>query len=294
MACTYHREDDVRDDGVVLICRESIWRLAVAGAFFLGLGTAMLGGAAKGLPAQVYWPAMVLLVCMPPCIVPPVIAALRHENWVLRATPSGMWLKLRSYRNRRLSPDDRVVVHIPFADISGIRRTRETLRFVWVAGARGRRRPRVTRETTTHLDVILPAHETEGLRQELLAELRRAPPPTWALASTTRHMPVRVPEPGCVRIPVLGPETRLRPALDEVLATLQELLPVRNEQHLEGKRTDELDADGHAELIRQLAEAGRWMPAIVLIRQRDGGDFTTARARLEALIGLGREPVRQP
>lgn len=59
------------------------------------------------------------------------LAALRADNWVLRATPAGLYLKLRRFTDYRLPSSDEIVAYLPRSAIRWIRAHDQHARHVW-------------------------------------------------------------------------------------------------------------------------------------------------------------------
>lgn len=142
-------------------------------------------------------------------------AAVFPSNWVLKADEQGLYLKIRSYLNFQLDPDDKVIVHIPFDEIHGaeeITEHHQTKSFFGLTKTEGR----------VHLNLILKTNAAEKIIPMIHQEVYRQPPEHNKLVERVNHLHVQiqVPAPDMVQIPWADRNTRINPDLKMVFNLL--------------------------------------------------------------------------
>lgn len=196
-------------------------------------------------------------------------ACFRRSNWVMKMTSDGLYLQIRSYLNHHFPEEGPTVVYVPFNQIEAVQKT---IHYSKVPNSQGRREVTARR----YLDLWVGDADTEALRTAVLEETARKPPMKLRCSGRFHHVPVRVPEPGLIRV-----EWRGRGML-AALRHRADLLPTRRTGH------------GHSDTDRQklqedeivsLAEQGCTIDAVKLARERYNLSLTDARQFVDELTG---------
>lgn len=193
--------------------------------------------------------------------------AMLPSNWLLRVSPAGLVVNLRSYQNAHFPYDGPTVARFPWAELRGARK---------VVERSSRRGPggRTTLERKSWLELELAGVETAALERLIAAERARKGPERTFLgmrgSSRSNHVPVFVDRPGVLRLDWVG-----RGALHALGDHLE----------LGERRTLDLDQQpGDVETrLRTLLTRGNRMAAHELARNELGLSLTQARKRLEEL-----------
>lgn len=143
-------------------------------------------------------------------------ATLFNTNWVMKGTDQGLYLKIRSYLNFQLSPDDTVVVFIPFNEIRAAEEIEETHQSKGLFGF-------TKKDRRTHLNIILKDPEAGMILPLISEEVYRHPPEENPLAEKINHLHVQiqVPGPNIIQVPWHDRNTKIAPQLPKVLAILE-------------------------------------------------------------------------
>lgn len=191
------------------------------------------------------------------------LASLRPSNWLVRVSPAGLVLNLRSYQNAHFPHDGPTVVRIPWSEVARVREVREAVEASHDEGVR----------TMRWLQIELAGADTRVLERLVTAERERKGPETRRLGVTTSgrsgHVPVFVASAGILRTDWLG--VRVLGAL-AAHATRAERL------------TLDTDAgDDLATRLDALLRRGDRMAAVVLARRELGLSLAEARAHVRDL-----------
>lgn len=152
------------------------------------------------------------------------LASFRPSNWLVRYSPDGMLIQIRSHLNAHLPAEDQTILYLPTSEIASANKLVER---VAVQTPRGRER-----RTCIWLELRLGHDQTHGLAQALVRE-RTAGAPGRRLRSRWRHHPVELSEPDRLRILWRSPNTWIRPGVDRALALLAERVPLAPERRAE-------------------------------------------------------------
>ncbi|GJL78180.1 MAG: hypothetical protein NPINA01_11690 [Nitrospinaceae bacterium] len=241
-------------------------------------------------------------------------ARLRPSNWLVRLRPDQMLVKFRSHLNDHFNEEDPVVAAIPFAEIAWVRKTRERL---MTPSSSDTHTTQVSWHT--YLDVKLNSPETEELKETLTTERNRPAPKSREdelkhqlfqarkqkvseaeisvikeslkterarkkpkmRGSGTRHhhYPVRMADSEILRVEWGG----VKPKIKSILKMLNGKVHVEPELYLKTDHTltpAENDMDSR---ILDLAERGKIMDAISMVRQQYGFSLTRSKEFVEEL-----------
>jgi hypothetical protein len=206
-----------------------------------------------------------------------VRASFLPSNWFLKVCDTGLLIQFRSYLNYRLPTDVPSVVFIAFAEIASIGRTRER-----VAVSTGRSMGHANLDS---LDIVLNHETTAELDRAIRVESgREAPPGFLGIRSKSMDVPVRVADPGVVRV-----DWCIRfPSLDSAIALLsgsvQTRAPVKTQPGAG------LTPDGQAEQeILDAIDRGDEMTAVELVQRRYHLSLTAAHEYVEKLSAAAPE-----
>ena len=192
--------------------------------------------------------------------------ALLPANWLLRISPAGLVLKLRSYQNAHFPQDGPTVARLAWAEIAATRQVRERAEHGLGDGGR---------VTTPWLELELRGG-TEELARFLAHERERPAPQRSVLGMKGRmrsgHVPVFVARDGVVRVEWLGNRV-LRALASHV--TIDE--PRRHELAGAAEGTA-LDLDAR---VLALCRRGQRLAAIDLARRELGLSLVRAREHVE-------------
>jgi len=208
------------------------------------------------------------------CAVPGSLlfcASLSEANWVVKHTPQGVFVNLRSY----LHPHGaETVLFIGADEVDGIRPTLVERKAGQPAHV----------ERCACLDFQLLHEETQDLRIHLHAEEALRPDEVSGLEARRYHVPVELPTPNVIRITWRSEDTWLRPGPRRALAFFSRTWPA---QGLFGERVVGHDLFTEAELeahLVQLAQDDDESEAFRLLRLRRGMTLDEARSYLAGLV----------
>jgi len=189
--------------------------------------------------------------------------AFGRANWLLRLSPAGLVLNLRSFQNAHFPQDGPTIARLAWSEVARAREVREL-------APRGERQASVT---TRWLQLELAGVDTAPLEALVRAE-RERPGPAWRFLGITGrsrsgHVPVWVAAPGVLRCSWPGREA-LR-ALEASVSHAEPLVLAPDAQPDVEQRL--------AELVRR----GERLRAIAHARAELGLSTTDARARIDEL-----------
>lgn len=203
-----------------------------------------------------------------------VAACFRPSNWVMKATPEGIYLKFRSYLNAHYPEDGPTVVYLPYGDLASARRVREE----WQTLGKN---DRIVRRTSKWLELRLRHRETEDLRLAIAAEMQRRGPRKSFLgisgSSRAPHVPVIVPEPGLVRAEWRG--KAMLAALNGRVAAAGDL-----PEHDAGLAVGAGDGLPLEERALRLVQRGDRIAACALVRAEREVDHTEAKRFVDEVV----------
>jgi len=172
----------------------------------------------------------------------------RPSSWLVLETDDGLYVNLRSYLNNPAPDDAPRVIHIPRDEIAAVGKTHEFRPIAFVRGTR--------RDQFSYIDVYLKHEETAAVADVLRAE-RRAEWPG------KRHdYPVRVPEPGVIRLVW----DWIAPNENRALDLLSETYPLAEDRTLKSPRWEHLSDEDKKQHIIALWELGEVDDARRIVR----------------------------
>jgi len=212
-----------------------------------------------------------------------VTARFRNSNWLALITPTGLFLKFRSYLNYALPDSDQTVVFIPYQEIQSAGLLTEHMAS---ADAQGHRATQTVRYVELDLSVDL------NLLEMALSAERAKPAPRekhWYGTSSTlySHYPVRVVRPSFVQ--VQWSATPRRKAFLKALPPSVPIVPPI--QHSEDfTRLAMQTPEQQRQRLRQLDAAGQTVLAVSTARRLFGYDLATAKGFIDGLRNDESEP----
>lgn len=280
------REDQVPDAADHLLAREVVWPRAAAALGCLAFGLAALAFAAFGLvQGAIAAPVMfgfggLCLVLIGRGFQGGWQAARRTTNWRLRATPDGLFVKIRSFLNHALPAEDPVVLFVPRRRVAWLRRHDQRM----VTSGTSKNSMTVKRGC-----LEIKVDGTLDALDRAIALERQRWIPTRMGRKRHGHYPVSVVPGGIVRIDWHGPDTALRPKLDAALADLAGRFGYRRAGAAQTARGSVLAGAGpeHERQLLEHAQRGETMQAIELARALYGYDLTEAKRFVEELKAGG-------
>jgi len=271
------REDEVRPEPGERVFRHGVsgplalWFVLVAPlAFAVAMG-AELVRVARDLPGIVWvalapvllFGGLLYLVCLH-ATGQVVLRALSPGNWLVRVSPAGLAIKLRSYQNAHFPRDVPTVARFAWSELARARKVTEVLESI----------PREGSVRRAWIELELRGSDAAELARALREERERPAPEGSFLGVKGRtrfgHVPVFVARAGVVRIEWLG---------RAALRALEAYLPIEEPRALDLAR-------GHATLdarLTVLCARGERMEAIAIVRHELGLSLTDARAHVERL-----------
>lgn len=121
-----YRQNDVPEDAHGLLCRQSRFAGVVRLIIWCGvLAIPIVCGWHFGNPWLIWTFVAVAAVVVPMALID-LTAQFRTTNWLLRIGSDGVWINLRSYRDRDVVPDALSVVHLDYAEIASVGRHTES------------------------------------------------------------------------------------------------------------------------------------------------------------------------
>lgn len=198
-------------------------------------------------------------------------ASGRAGNWLLRATPQGLFLHYRSYLNHHLPAESPTVAFLPRREIAWIRSSR------WKQGRR--LQDETTTERRDYLEIGLRGKDLSAFEKRLAKERRVAK----KAKSRHNHYPVELAG-NTIRVEWRSPRTAIAPDLGKCLEFLGESYPSA-ENVSETLANDETvtDAMEQERRIRDYVARGDIITATRLARHYFGYDLTAARDYVAAL-----------
>lgn len=293
---TFLSEDAAVSAPADFVAREAgISRLAVA-LILLAMGVApvWLGYEAvqapplSGLPLilQIALYGIVAVIGLIVCLVGAVggfvflgsfLAALKPSNWVLRAGPHGLDVKLRNFTDHRLPRDDAVVLRIPKREVRWIRAHDERARHVGRGG-----------DTVSHDDDTLVGQQYLEIRlhdddlsavQAALDDERRLwlPTPIKGVTQKAKGAPVSLRPDGILRIDWHTKGTRLRPKLAIAIAHLASDYGAAPTLESEQAQAKTLDREAQEARLLDMVQQGNVIDAVIVAKSLYG--FGTSEAK---------------
>jgi hypothetical protein len=208
-------------------------------------------------------------------------AAMKKNNWTLRAVPEGLQLKLRHYSDYGLNVTDPIVAFIPAREIRRIRFMEQKTRMIGDKDIPEDRQ--LKREEW--LEVALYGEDLARI-ETALAEERRRKVPTWikGVTSKAKGAALRLfPENGVIRIDWKTSETRLTPSVEEAEAVLRRLYRTESEEAAEEAPLLTLSKAAQDDRLREMVRRGDTISATALVRETHGISLTEAHQYVKSL-----------
>ncbi len=215
-----------------------------------------------------------------------VAAARRPGNWVLRARPEGLYVKLRRFTDYRLSVDDPIVAVIPRRELRWLRGHGQLARRVGRSGEHASREDDALGRQS-YLEIALYGQEAA---QEIEARLKRERTlwrPTFIKGVRTgvKGTAVSVRPGGVIRIDWSTKGTRLRPKLAAALERLARDYPLAPELETEQAQAKRLDREAQETRLLDMVRQGNIIDAAIVAKNLYGFTTTEAKRFLEELRG---------
>lgn len=277
-------------DWEAVVCRQSPSKQVTGGIIIAALLTFC--------PLMWWWldaPIWVIVMCLitailiVPICLGEAIAALKKTNWLMAIQADGIWINLRSFRNRKFSPA-LTVVHLPWSDLESAAATDGLTRLSWNTGSVGR---------IAFLELQLAQHvQTDELLEAVMQEMeRRSLPKKFAGIESTgrsRHVPIQLTEDRRLQFAWRSPMDAITPTLPEALRELGRELKIDESPAPAGtvismtapsvtNNSPERIAALNTEVL-ELAELGQLLDAIRLYRVRTGCGLKEARDSVNDLL----------
>lgn len=296
---SFLREDQVPENDGDLVAREA-WLGRLIGSvmlFAMGAGALVAGYLAFGaagwridlslnalfnLLGAGIGGSIVLVVCLVGLLggfgyFTTFLAALKPSNWVLRATPDGLYVKLRAFTDHRRPKDDPIVAFIPRREVRWLRTHDQLARTVGRGGDVASFEDD-TLSAQQYLEIDLHGGDLAELRTRIERE-RGVWGPTLikGVRSKSKGAAVTIRPEDAIRIDWKTKGTRLRPKLSEAMAHLGRAYPLAPGLESEQKQAKELDRDGQERRLLDMVQQGNTIDAVIVAKDLYG--FTTTEAK---------------
>lgn len=262
------------------------------------IGSTVLAAVFAVAPVLWWWleaPTWVIGMCavtallVVPIALNEAVAALKKTNWLMAIQADGIWINLRSFRNRKFAPA-LTVVHLPWKDLESAAATDGLVRMSRNNDSVGR---------IAFLEIQLSDHvEIEELQQAIAQETqRRSVSKKFAGIESTgksRHVPIRLTEERRLQFAWKSPMDAITPSLSNVIQELSKELKIEVEPAPAGTvisysdSTPSFDSPEKMEALHtevlELAELGQLLDAIRLYRVRTGCSLKEARTSVNELL----------
>jgi len=204
-------------------------------------------------------------------------AAMRPSNWLVKFNKERVLIKFRSHLNDHFPAEDPIVISFLPSEIQWIRKHKET-----------QSSPNANKASTaerlsfwTFLEMKLGVHaEMRELEAALLAERNRKAPKIGRTRSKHNHYPVRLLDSGILRLEWNG----IKPGVDKALKILGHVLQQRPEIHSRAKHWNELQAKEVDDRILDLAERGKTIEAVTMVRMKYDIGLAEAKIFVDELM----------
>jgi len=255
-----YRQNEVPEDEHGLLCRQSRLAGIVRLIVFCGvLAIFPIAGWKLGKP-WLLWIGVAFAVVVFLVAVLDLAAQFRATNWLLRIGSDGVWINLRSYRDRDILAEALSVVRLDYREIASVGQHTESYstpsKMATGPGSYG-----AVGGSTEWRDKFLEIELTHDQTEELKAALNdlrfppaSAQPPSGQVRGRGRVSPVWLVSPAVIRIGwVSGHGPAILPRLAHALSRLETYVrvdsPTRNERPNWRKLTPEEATDLARELV---------------------------------------------
>jgi len=289
------RDAEVPQDTQGFWCRQS----RLAGVVRLLIWTGALGVAPvlgwKFHQPWVLWIGSIVAAIVLPLMLMDTAALFRATNWLLRIDFDGVWINLRSYRDK--VPDSASVVHLDYAEIASVGRHTESYttpsRMATGPGSCGDVGG-CTIWRDEFLEIQLNHDQTDEVKTALYNLRHPAAPDqgtSWQVRG--RHFPVWLVSPAVIRLGWVSAHGHaVLPRVVTALARLDGCVCVAEPTRRERPNWRKLTADQVDELARELVHAhGATLEATALLVRAGGvayAEANTLAQRLDEEDGVAR------
>ena len=285
----FYRPAEVPEDEPGLMCRQS----RLAGIVRLVVWCAVLAifpvfGWKLGKP-WLLWIGIAVSALVIPLALRELAAMFRPTNWLLRIGTNGVWINLRSYRDRDIDPDTLSVVHLGYGEIASVGRHTES--YTTPSETTGpATRPGTAGTSTEWRDEFLEIELTHDQTGDLTAALNsvRFPPapaehPSGPVRVRGRLPTVWIVNPSLLRIAWLsshGPV--IAPRLAQVLSRLEIYVHVAPPTRRDRPNWRKLTPEEATDLARELVHVhGETIAAAALLSRTCGISLGEASAQVQ-------------
>jgi hypothetical protein len=284
-----YRQDEVPEDEHELLCRQSrllgivrlmIWRGFLAVFVFFGwkLGEPWL-----------FWIGIALAAIVIPMGVADLAATFRATNWLMRIGRDGVWINLRSYRDRDVIPDAPSVVHLDYGEIASVGRHTESYSTPSEKAAGPGAHGAVGGSTEwrdAFLEIQLNHDQTDELKVALNNLRHPAAPnqsPSGQMRANVHRSSVWLVSPDVIRIGwVSAHGSAVLPRIATALTRLDGSVRVAEPTRRKRPSWRKLTADEVAELARELVHVhGATSEATALLVRAGGIRYAEATAQIQ-------------
>ena len=294
------RDADMPEDMLGVWCRQSRFAGIVRLFLFSGVfAVPAIVGWTSDHPSLL-WIGTAVAVLLVPVLLSDVVKLFRATNWVLRIGPDGVWINLRTYRDK--ATEALSVVHIEYREIASVGRHTESYSTPSQAASSPSRYSRACPTTIWRdqfLEIQLNHDQTDELKSAL-EDLRHPAAPELAPGQApvrTWPSPVWLVSPTVIRIGWLsGHGDGVVPRIASVLTHFDGNVRLAEPTRRERQDWAKLDADKVRELARELVRVhGAGFQATALLVRAGGlthADATTQVQRFEADAVRSAAPQR--
>ncbi len=211
------------------------------------------------------------------------LAALKPSNWVLRAGPHGLDVKLRNFADHRLPRGDAIVLRIPKREVRWIRAHDERARHV------GRSGDTVSHEDDTlvrqqYLEIGLHDDDLIAVQARLDDERRLWLPTTIkGITQKAKGAPVSIRRDGNLRLDWHTKGTRLRPKLAVAVAHLAGDYGAAPTLESEQAQAKTLDRAAQEARLLDMVQQGNTIDAVIVAKDLYGFSTSEAKQYIEDL-----------
>ncbi len=214
------------------------------------------------------------------------LAAQRPDNWLLRAGPEDLYIKLRRFSDHRLPAEDPIVAHIPRREVRWLRAHGQRARRV---GRRGEHRSHEDDALGRQGYLEIALHGQEAV-QEIAARLTRERTlwgPTFikGVRSKAKGAAVSARPGGVIRIDWTTKGTRLKPKLAAALEHLARHYPQASELETEQAQAKDLGREAQEARLLDMVHQGNTIDAVIVAKDLYGFTTTEAKRFLDELQG---------
>lgn len=211
------------------------------------------------------------------------VAAFKPTNWVLRAGPAGLYIKLRSYTDYRLPKSDPIVLHIPRRAVRRLHSHEEQARHINPSrDDASADDDTLTRQHYLEIEAYGDALADVGQRLETERSLY-GPTVIKGMTSKAKGSAISLRDGSILRVDWKTKRSRLTPNLREAIAYLSKGYVVGQGQQSAQAPIRTLSQDGQEARLLDLVEQGNVTDAVILARDIYGFNLTEAKAFLDDL-----------